>query len=125
MKQALSYTAEHLDSEGTYIFELFAEEINIIHVKLRSRHFGSVVHDIWIKYDSSLKLSRSQDPVRNWYCTCKSGARVFGLCAHVTSILWFLGVAIHDSNLTKQRKCDLFKNFVIDCKIKTLYSIAE
>ena len=26
-----------------------------------------------------------------WYCTCKAGARVVGCCAHIASVVWYLG----------------------------------
>jgi hypothetical protein len=31
--------------------------------------------------------------VKGWYCQCKSGTRVVGTCAHVVSIIWYLGFA--------------------------------
>jgi len=37
LKQALSYTKEHLQEDGKYIFELFEQDKNILHVKLKSR----------------------------------------------------------------------------------------
>lgn len=33
--------------------------------------------------------------VTAWYCVCKTGARVVGVCAHVASVLWYLGYARH------------------------------
>ena len=30
-----------------------------------------------------------------YYCTCKAGARTAVSCAHVASILWYLGYARH------------------------------
>lgn len=34
--------------------------------------------------------------------TCKSGARILGTCAHVTTILWFLGCARYEQNIRYQ-----------------------
>ena len=45
------------------------------------------IHNTKVKFDKTNKT----DPIRSWYCTCKSGARVVGCCAHVASVLWFLG----------------------------------
>lgn len=37
--------------------------------------------------------------VTAWYCLCKTGARVVGVCAHVASVLWYLGYARHIRDL--------------------------
>ena len=37
IKQALPYTREHLDEDGNYMFELYEEEIDILHVEMRPR----------------------------------------------------------------------------------------
>ena len=33
------------------------------------------------------------------YCTCQSGSRTFCTCAHVASILWYLGYARHQPHI--------------------------
>lgn len=38
-------------------------------------------------------------PIQGYYCTCKSGARIRGSCAHIASILWYLEVARHENNV--------------------------
>ena len=50
----------------------------------------------------------SKCPIEKWYCDCQSGARTLGACAHVTSVLWYLGIARHDQNLLKIRLSQLF-----------------
>ena len=32
-----------------------------------------------------------QDPVVGWYCECKASAHTVGCCAHVATIIWYLG----------------------------------
>jgi hypothetical protein len=116
LKQAKSYTAEHLDENGNYLFEIYEEEQeSIIHVKLRSRFSSQTIHDLWIKYDSKLTLQEGQQPIISKYCTCQQGARTFGICAHVTSVLWFLGIARFDEKLISKRKCDLFSTLCRNC----------
>lgn len=39
---------------------------------------------------------------------------VVGTCAHVASALWYLGVAIHDPEMLKKRKCDTFMSLCLD-----------
>ena len=68
LKQAKSYTAEHLDENNNYMFEIFpVEGTDVIHVKLRSRFASQTIHDIWIRYDPVLRLTEGQCPILNWY----------------------------------------------------------
>ena len=117
LKQAKSYTAEHIDENGNYLFQMFYadDDETVIHVKLGSRFSKSVIHKTRIKYDCNLKLIEGQNPITQWCCDCKAGARVFGMCAQVASILWFLGIARHEDKLMLPRKCDLFKDIVKTC----------
>lgn len=41
---------------------------------------------LWIPHD--------EVSVKSWYCKCKTGSRVVGMCAHV---IWYLGYASHAS----------------------------
>ena len=78
-------------------------------IKLKSRFQSQVIHNIWIKYDPYLRLTEGQNPIQNWYCTCRAGSRVFGTCAHVASVLWVFGVVKDNPELMSKRKCDLFQ----------------
>ena len=59
LKQARSYTFEHLDENGNYLFEINEQEDNqyekIIHVKLHSRFQSQKIHDAWIEYNPDLR----------------------------------------------------------------------
>ena len=67
LKQAKSYTAEHLDEKNNYLFEVFQLDVSdVIHVKLRSRFASQTIHDIWIRFDCFLKLTEGQSPIINW-----------------------------------------------------------
>ncbi|VDI64698.1 Hypothetical predicted protein [Mytilus galloprovincialis] len=84
IKQAPLYTREHLAEEsGLYELHLVRDKPNLIRCKIQSRHTNSAVHTLWIEYNS--------DTVTGWYCTCKAGARTVGCCAHIASVIWFLG----------------------------------
>jgi hypothetical protein len=39
---------------------------------------------------------QDDSPIQGYYYTCKSGARTLGICAHITSVLWFIGYARHE-----------------------------
>ncbi|CAC5387950.1 unnamed protein product [Mytilus coruscus] len=49
--------------------------------------------------------------IEGWYCTCKSGARVVGCCAHVASLLWYLGYQRLEQQSGSRRD---FKTSVLD-----------
>lgn len=87
LRQAKSYVVEHLTVDGKYNFEIFNDYEGLIRTKIKSRHTSQTIYNTWIKFDKN----NETDPINGWYCTCKSGARVVGCCAHVASVLWFLG----------------------------------
>ena len=47
---------------------------NLLKIQLQSRHTTSMFHVLWISY--------TKIDIVSWYCRCKTGARVFGVCAH-------------------------------------------
>ncbi|GFR33705.1 uncharacterized protein TNCT_104251 [Trichonephila clavata] len=62
---------------------------------LRSRHTNPKAYNIWIRTGIGHNLNLE------WYCQCKVGARVFGCCAHVASVLRYLGYWRHSHTQTK------------------------
>ena len=88
LSQAPNYSREHVNEEGDYIFSAVNDETGLLKVKIQSRHTQATLHTVWIKYTA---LSRDGEKISGWYCTCKVGARVVGCCAHVASIIWYLG----------------------------------
>ena len=112
LKQAKSYTKEQLDENGKYTYKFDCCFENIIKVKINSRHSGSLKYFVYVEFDSTDKIN----PIRSWYCTCKVGARTVGTCAHVTSIIWYLGIGLNNRNLLKRKGADLFIDFCFDAK---------
>lgn len=80
-----SYAQEHL--EGNCQIHVHKEEPGLVRVRLQSRHVSSRSYQLWIRYDKA--------SVTAWYCKCRAGARVVGMCSHIAAILWFLGNARH------------------------------
>ena len=39
-------------------------------------------------------------PNGTWYCKCRAGARVVGVCSHIASILWYHGYARHKPHIS-------------------------
>ncbi|CAF1652082.1 unnamed protein product, partial [Didymodactylos carnosus] len=116
IKQAKSYTSEHLDQNGNYMFQFVLMLPNLIQIRLQSRFASKKIHNIYIEFvrQTSNRNNQQLEPIKSWYCDCKAGARVVGTCAHVASVLWYLGVAIHDPEMLKERKCDKFMSLCQD-----------
>ncbi|XP_052078126.1 uncharacterized protein LOC127716083 [Mytilus californianus] len=100
LKQAPGYTREHLSESGNYELLLCKESETLLQVKIQSRHSKSTIHTLWIDYNAG---SSEEKPVNGWYCTCKVGARMVGCCAHVASVLWYLGLERHMKSLKPSR----------------------
>ncbi|CAG2252289.1 unnamed protein product [Mytilus edulis] len=90
LKLSTSYIQEHL--EGNCQILIHKEDEHLIRVKLQSRHVSSKTYILWIEYTSA--------EITAWYCKCRAGARVVGVCAHIASILWYLGYARHNQDIS-------------------------
>ena len=90
LKQATSYIQEHLD--GNCKILVHKDDEKLIHIKPQNRHVSTKCYTLWIQY--------SESEITAWYCKCRAGARVVGVCAHIASILWYLGFARHNSETT-------------------------
>ncbi|CAC5380048.1 unnamed protein product [Mytilus coruscus] len=78
-----SYIQEYMEGDSQICFHKDAPDL--LRIRIQSRHVSSKRYFVWIKY--------SESDVNSWYCTCRAGARVVGVCAHVTAIIWYLSSA--------------------------------
>lgn len=62
--------------------------------KIQSRHTSSRIYYCYILVNSD---QQGLDAVNYYYCTCKSGKRTLGSCAHIMSIIWFLSWARYET----------------------------
>ena len=106
--QAPNYSREHVSEEGDYIFSAVSDETGLLKVKIQSRHTQSTLHTVWVKYSAQ---SSDGEKINGWYCTCKVGARVVGCCAHVASIIWYLG---YGRNMMKPKLGMCSKSYLLD-----------
>ena len=94
VKQAISYIQEHLtpsplyDDELEFLVELSSHNDDLIRARFSSRHSNNKNHIALIQYETK----NTEQPINGWYCTCMSGRRDVGCCAHVAALLWHLGV---------------------------------
>ena len=93
LKLAKSYTQEHLNENGEYDIFVSDEDPSLLCAKIQSRHISAKKRMCWIGHENG--------HISSWYCKCKSGARVVGTCAHVTSVIWYLAFARHTGNDSK------------------------
>ena len=91
IRQAKSYSMEHQTDAEKYQIFVNKEQDGGLKAQIRSRHTCSRTYNLWIEHSTSL------NPITGWFCTCKSGARVVGCCAHITSVLWYLGFEQHQT----------------------------
>ena len=112
LKQAKSYTTEHLNDDGLYEFEFILEETNLIKVKINSRHSSSTKYTSFVRFNSK--------EVEAYYCDCRSGARTIGTCAHVASIIWYLSIGKYDKNFKDKMYSTEFYSY---CKDSTAENI--
>lgn len=110
LKNVESYTFQHTNEDGDYQCEYFLVDEKYLRVKLESRHLSRTVYNVWINFT----LEKDEDPIKGWYCNCKNGARVVGTCAHVASVLWFIGFARNNPECLKPKESDMFFQYCFD-----------
>lgn len=109
LKLARSYVAEHLRGrDGIYNIELSSspspsmsqyglvtENCSLVRGRILSRHVSNKIYYTYIL----IKLNvQGRQAIEAYYCSCMTGMRTLGACAHTVSILWYLGVGRHQDN---------------------------
>lgn len=65
----------------------------------KSRHISGKIYFTYILVSNNLNVANSCSTIQAYYCNCLVGMRTVGCCAHVMSILWYLGFARHQENI--------------------------
>lgn len=91
LRLSSSYAQEHI--EGDCAIHMHKEEYGLLRIRMQSRHTSSKTYQLWIKYEDGDIIA--------WYCKCRAGARVVGMCAHTASIVWYLGFARHRRDVSR------------------------
>lgn len=113
VKLAPSYVQDKLQREGEEEFQLEMlrnqnklPQPGFMRVRVFSRFRNATKHQLWIAYiptDEENEQVEDEDEndnhIQGYYCSCKSGARTVGTCAHIASVIWFLGYAQHQENV--------------------------
>ena len=116
LRQARSYYDEHIKIDGSYLVEVcrHTEPLSLsshglsigdpmlIRGRIQSRHPSSTRYFIYILIDKLIFANEEKDgvdAVSCYYCSCPNGFRTVGCCAHVATVLWFLGFGRHQSEI--------------------------
>ena len=111
IKQSSSYVKAHLfNNDDQFEFQLFSSNDCLLRCRLHSKHSRTTKYYLCIQYDNA----DDDDPIKDHYCQCKSGARNLGCCSHVVTVLWYIGYARHISR-TPPTRTDLFREKNFDC----------
>lgn len=102
IKLARSYYAEHL-RQGLYNIEVYRDgqisglneyieerDVWMLRVRIQSRHVRSRIYHSYIVID---RQKEGREAIAHYYCSCLSGRRTVGCCAHVMCVVWYLGWA--------------------------------
>jgi hypothetical protein len=98
---ATRYIRQHLSASSDYKVYIHKERNDLLRAKIQSRFRNAVSHQLWIKFQPNSEGFKS---IVAYYCKCKIGQRTVGCCAHVTSVIYYLGYCRYSSdNLPKMR----------------------
>ncbi|XP_062572317.1 uncharacterized protein LOC134234281 [Saccostrea cucullata] len=80
LRMAHSYAKEHIDEDGGFEICISDDIPGLVSAKIQSRHIAAKQYRCWVSFSDGV--------VDGWYCKCKAGTRVVGMCGHVTSVVW-------------------------------------
>ncbi|CAH2084578.1 unnamed protein product [Euphydryas editha] len=116
VKLARSYYAEHL-RQGLYNIEVYREQqisrlseyieeqdVYLLRVRIQSRHVRSRIYYSYIVID---RQRDAREAIAHYCCSCLSGRRTIGCCAHVMCVVWYLGWARNQTEEIRLPAADL------------------
>ena len=117
LRLAPSYIQDKFNHESTDVFQLDRNraEPGLLRFRIFSSFRIATRYQLWILFRVNHNSNNERNTNRQilgYYCTCKSGARTLGCCAHVTSVLWYLGYARHEQIIRYPSRALL--NYIMD-----------
>lgn len=80
-----------LRKENVFQVDMHTVEPGFVRFRLYSRFRNNTIHQQWIAHvTGDDNDDEEENPIMGYYCTCRTGARTLGMCAHIASILWYL-----------------------------------
>lgn len=105
IKLAPSYVQDKLQRDEHEVFQVeMMRDVNrlpeagFMRVRVYSRYRNQTRYQLWISYLPNVNVENRT--ITGYYCTCKTGNRTLGTCVHVTSVLWYLGFAKLQENVS-------------------------
>ena len=97
--------------ELEFVIEYCENHPDLVRTRFVSRHCSSKNYLATVQFNNNL----DEEPITGWYGTCAAGAREAGCCAHVTGLIWHLGLCRGQSEtsmnpLTTDRFFDFVHN---------------
>jgi len=86
-----------------YKFFHHPNDRTLIRTKVKSKMVASSSHHVFLKFDPA---QTGANGIVQRYCNCKPGARTFGVCSHIASVVWFIG------NISRVGKASNRKSFL-------------
>jgi hypothetical protein len=77
------YTHQQMNTDAGYKFSIHKERTDLFRAKLAARFNKRMIHQIWIEVQDA---AEPVDKIKSYFCTCKTGSRTVGSCAHVASV---------------------------------------
>lgn len=109
IRQARSYYGEHIRFHGGYRIEVSKENIDssgydlrgsglttLIRGRIKSRHVSRKQYYVYILIENDIP---GRTGIVEYCCSCLVGRRTLGCCAHVMTLVWYLGWARHQNNI--------------------------
>lgn len=106
IRLAPSYIQDKLLRDDVDIFQVDSSrtEEGFLRVRVYSRFRNSTKYQIFVKFTPwDPNLLPNDEPIKGYYCQCKTGARTLGTCAHVVAVIWYMGWARHQNNVKYPR----------------------
>lgn len=110
LKLARSYYSEHVRG-GVYTIDIYRDDappaglerynitepnLTLLRGRIQSRHVRSRTYYTYIMYGEE---AAGLDSIRHYYCSCVTGKRTLGVCAHIMTIVWYLGWARYQNEI--------------------------
>lgn len=112
VKLAPSYVQDKLQRDGQdeYQIEMSRDENRIprpgfLRVRVYSRFRTATKHQLCIsdipttEEEEDDEMEGNLNVIQGHYCTCKSGTRTVDCCAHIASVIWYLGYTKDNENV--------------------------
>lgn len=109
IKQARSYYGEHIRQNGVFEIEVCRDverlhipylenEMSLFRGKIQSRYRSRKTYYTYILLN--MEQNSWEHRIHGYYCNCIIGKRTVGCCAHIMTIVWYMGWARYQEDIS-------------------------